>query len=119
MFLIRTAFWVGLVVLVLPTDREQQARLYTAAVDSARHAATYCDRNQATCHQAGEYWAVFQKKLEFGARLAFDLASERMSGASSAPRAAEAPVPQEPSRSTLTPADLQPAWRGKTTRTGA
>lgn len=118
MFLIRIAFWVGLVVLVLPTDKAQQAKLYTSVVDSVRHAATFCDRNAEVCHQAGIYWGVFQKKLEFGARLAFDIASERMSGSATQPAAAEA-HPVEPNRGTLTPADLQPAWRGKPGRTGA
>jgi hypothetical protein len=118
MFLIRLAFWVGLVVLVLPTDKAQQAKLYTTVVDSVHRAATFCDRNGELCHQASVYWAVFQKKLEFGARLAFDVASERLSGSSSAPAPAET-APAETNRSTLTPADLQPAWRGKPGRTGA
>ena len=32
MFLIRVAFWLGLAVVLLPTDERQQARLYNTAV---------------------------------------------------------------------------------------
>ena len=45
MFLIRLAFWLGLVVLLLPTDERQQARLYGTAVATVERVTTFCDRN--------------------------------------------------------------------------
>jgi hypothetical protein len=74
---IRMAFWLALIVMVLPSDREQQARLYQTATETLHRAATFCDRNAALCTQAGQHWAVFRTKLEFGAKLVFDMASER------------------------------------------
>lgn len=83
MFLIRTAFWLSLVVLLLPTDPQKQAKLYATASGAVAHAATFCDRNRALCNQGSQYWAVFQSKLEFGGRMALDIASERMFGSAS------------------------------------
>lgn len=101
MFLIRTAFWLSLVVLILPTDARQQERLYTTASNAAHQAATFCDRNRELCDKGAEHWATFRRKLEFGTRMVYDIANERMAGK---------PAVQPTS---LTPEDLQPAWRGR------
>jgi len=80
MFLIRIAFWVALIVLLLPSDKERQAQLYRTASDAVHKAATFCDRNPALCEQGAKHWAMFRTKLEFGAKLVFDMASERLLG---------------------------------------
>lgn len=80
MFLIRMAFWVGLVVLLLPSDKDRQAQLYKTATEAVHRAATFCDRNAALCEQGAKHWAQFRTKLEFGTRLFFDMASERLLG---------------------------------------
>ena len=131
MFLIRVAFWVGLAVLLLPTDERQQARLYGTAVATVERVTTFCDRNAQACAAGAELWATFVKKAEFGARMAIDLvssggrkdedaASPRMQP-TSAPANAKAKVEPKlpaPTRGTLTPTDLAPAWRGQVQRTG-
>ncbi len=110
MFLIRTAFWLSLVVLLLPSDAQQQARLYNTASDAASHAATFCDRNRSICNQGALYWASFQTKLEFGTRMAIDLASERLLGNKGRSNAAASITP---AADTLTPADMSAPWRGR------
>ena len=75
MFLIRVGFWVGLAVLLLPTDERQQARLYSTAVTTVERVTTFCDRNAQACAAGAELWAIFVKKAEFGARMAIDLVS--------------------------------------------
>lgn len=80
MFLIRMAFWVGLIVLLLPSDKERQAQLYKTATETVHRAATFCDRNAALCEQGAKHWAVFRTKLEFGTKLVFDMAAERLLG---------------------------------------
>ncbi len=80
MFLIRMALWGSLIVLLLPSDKERQAQLYRTASDAVRSAATFCDRNATLCEQGAKHWAVFRTKLEFGAKLVFDMASERLLG---------------------------------------
>ena len=129
MFLIRVAFWLGLVVVLLPTDERQQARLYNTAVTTVERVTTFCDRNAQACAAGAEFWATFVRKAEFGARMAVDLVS---SGGRKEPETAPSPVRAEPEaprgrpdprlhpsqRGTLSPADLAPAWRGQAQRTG-
>ena len=45
MFFIKLAFWLGVIVLLMPTDAQQQARLYTTATAAVERATTFCDRN--------------------------------------------------------------------------
>ncbi len=80
MFLIRMAFWLALIVMLLPSDRERQAQLYQTAVSAVHRAATFCERNADLCEKSSQHWAVFRTKLEFGAKLVFDVASERLFG---------------------------------------
>ena len=97
MFLIRMAFWLALIVMILPSDKEKQARLYQTAAETVHRAATFCDRNAALCEQGAQHWSVFRTKLEFGARLVFDMASERLFGVHHAvDRPGEAPAPGHP-----------------------
>jgi len=119
MFLIRLAFWLGLAVLLLPTDERQQARLYGTAVATVERVSTFCDRHAKVCSGSTEMWATFVKKAEFGARLAVDLVSNAGSKGEEAqplvqPAAArgrsEARL-SAPARNTLTPSDLAPVWR--------
>jgi hypothetical protein len=121
MFLIRVGFWVGLAVLLLPTDERQQARLYGTAVATVERVTTFCDRNAQACAAGAELWATFVKKAEFGARMAIDLVSssgrkdEDAASARSQPASIKGKPelkPAPPARGTLTPADLSPAWRG-------
>src|SRR5262245_2338109 len=129
MFLIRVAFWLGLVVVLLPTDERQQARLYNTAVATVERVTTFCDRNAQACTAGAEFWATFVKKAEFGARMAVELVS---SGGRKEPDTAPMPMRAEPEgprarpdprlhpsvRGTLSPADLAPACRGQAQRTG-
>jgi hypothetical protein len=119
MFLIRVTFWLALIVLLLPTDKGTQERLYTAASETAHRVATFCDRNAQACARGSEYWAVFKQKLDFGAKLAYEIASERLMGKST-PAAtpvttSSTPAKVERAKGTLSPADMQPEWRGKAT----
>jgi hypothetical protein len=124
MFLIRVTFWLALIVLLLPTDQRAQERLYTTASEMAHRVATFCDRNATVCSRGGEYWAVFKQKLDFGAKLAYEIASERLMG-KSAPTpepvnsTASPPARVERAKGTLSPADMQPDWRGKSSKNGA
>ena len=117
MFFIRLAFWLGVIVMLLPTDQQQQARVYNTAVSAVERASTFCDRNARTCELGAQAWASFLKKAEFGVRLLGDLIT---SGArSNEPEPSTPPMRQKAglsdtvgTRGTLSAADLQPAWRG-------
>ncbi len=137
MFLIRAAFGLAVVVMLLPADEAQQAKVTGQAGSVVERAASFCERNVNTCAAGAELWATFLKKAEFGAKLAGNMIQDYMKGGaqsrehgqlSSAPNRQlpfEAPLQPaparsiEPSRGTLAPGDLAPAWRGRITRTGA
>jgi Family of unknown function (DUF5330) len=126
MSLIKSAFWLGLVVLLLPTDQQQQARLMTTASSALERATTFCDRNLSTCAMGAQVWATFVKKAEFGAQMALDLINKRgekhdaethQAGSTALPGPMPVKVQTQtiaPQRGTLKPGDLQPAWRGQT-----
>jgi hypothetical protein len=120
MFLIRLAFWLGLVVLLLPTEERQQARLYNTAVATVERAVTFCDRNAGLCAAGADFWATFLKKAEFGARVAIDLVSSggRREEPVPTPIRLEPQRPRAMPQGTLTPDDLTPAWRGRMQRAG-
>jgi hypothetical protein len=114
MFFIKLAFWLGIVVMLLPSDEQQQARLYGTAATAIERVTTFCDRNASLCAKGAEAWSTFLKKAEFGARLVGDLVT---SGGRPDPTALTAPRKTSANadagrRGTLSPMDLQPEWRG-------
>jgi hypothetical protein len=117
MGLMRAAIVVGAVVALLPSDREQQQKLIARASDAATWVTTYCDRNAATCAQANEHWKTFVAKAEFGAKLVYEAMQNdgKSNLAERADRGApkSAPAVLKHGAGTLTPNDLEPAWRGR------
>jgi Family of unknown function (DUF5330) len=132
MFFIRTAFWLLILILLLPTDQEQQARIYGTAQSAVSDVAGFCDRNPQTCATGQDALDVMVKKAEFGAKVLMGFV-ERQTGASaenlSMPLAAPGegnvmPVPAaaspvdpvnwdtSSSQNTLNPGDREAAWSG-------
>jgi Family of unknown function (DUF5330) len=122
MFFVKLAFWLGVVVLLLPSDEQQQARLYGTATTAVERVTTFCDRNARTCTMGAEAWSTFLKKAEFGARLVGELVNPgaRQSSAEGpyAPPQDMSTGPRPDARGTLSPMDMQPAWRGPGRRAG-
>ncbi len=108
MSIVKIGILVAVVIAVLPSDKEQQARLYDRAATAVHWTATFCDRNGPTCTQAGDFWEAFVKKARFGAQMAYELALKYTKGDTGY----IAPASMEQSQGTLTPHDLRPAWRG-------
>lgn len=125
MGLLRIATVAAIGIALLPSDKEQQARLYDRAGASAEWVVTFCDRNATVCAKSAELWSQFLAKAQFGAQLAYEMAKDRyakggMSTASlklddsaSIKGAPVAPVSLERESGTLTPLDRAPDWRGK------
>ena len=109
MFIVRTVFWLSLVVLILPTDARQQELMTSKVISTVQHITTFCDRNEKICENGAHYWGVFRQKADYGFQLAISLVTERLSGEETDSKA----TLQRSSNSTLRPADLSPAWRGK------
>ena len=116
-FLIRTAFWLMIIVLLLPTDEKQRNEVYGTAQAAVNDVATFCDRNPETCARGKDAFAVFVQKAQFGARMLMSLING--TGTDEGPRQGSETSPFEPgllhpdaSQNTLNPEDLDEAWTG-------
>jgi hypothetical protein len=105
MFLIRAAFWLSLVVFLLPADPHtgEQAPRVTAieALVAARAAVVdlsdFCDRNADVCTTGTNAFQLFADKLSYGVHL--------IQGYFDRP-------PVDDGSGTLKREDLQPPWHG-------
>jgi hypothetical protein len=127
LFLIRTAFWLMIIVLLLPTDAQQRSEVYGTAQATVNDVATFCDRNPETCAKGKDAFSVFVQKAQFGARMLMDLINNRTrahDGQDSpnqdqdtrSPEAsalfAPARFDMSASQDTLSPEDREEAWSG-------
>ena len=124
-FLIRIAFWLMIVVLLLPTDERQRSEVYGTAQAAVNDVATFCDRNPETCAKGKDAFGVFVQKAQFGARMLMGLINSRGEPGevpAEAPDDTQGPETDsafEPARldlgaprDTLSPEDLEEAWAG-------
>ena len=124
LFLIRTAFWLMIIVLLLPTDAQQRSEVYGTAQAAVNDVATFCDRNPETCVRGKDAFGVFVQKAQFGACMLMDLINGRtgaddQDSPSQDMRSPEASALFEPARfdmsasqDTLRPEDREEAWSG-------
>jgi len=116
-FLLRVAFWLGIVCVLLPSlgsksdapetqiDPVQAVTLASAAVSDARG---FCDRQPDACVVGGKVAVAISHKAEAGARTLFEFISSKLS---QQPQPAEkAAMKPQPGQGTLTEADMAPAW---------
>ncbi|HVZ54998.1 MAG TPA: DUF5330 domain-containing protein [Pseudolabrys sp.] len=132
-FLLRMAFWLGVVCVLLPSgggktatpdtsiDAAQAVTLASAAVSDARG---FCERQPDACAVGGKVAVAIGHKAEAGARTLFEFISSKLTEKSApAPAPAATADKNAGSRSagrlvpvtvrgngTLTPSDMQPAW---------
>jgi len=105
-FLVRAAFWLSLIILLMPTDERPQERLSGTAAAAVEQAATFCERNPSTCAAGAELWAIYLRKAEFALQLATKLVSDWLTKGN----AKYAPTATNASDQTLRPAlDPSPA----------
>lgn len=135
MFLIRSAFWLVILVLLLPTDKDQQNQIYGTAQAAVSDVAGFCSRNPQTCATSQDAFAVLMQKAQYGADMLVGLVEGRTAAfGNSLPVAMPEPVamPGDPgvmpvpaalplesatwdmtaSQDTLSPEDREAAWGG-------
>jgi hypothetical protein len=117
LFLIRTAFWLMIIVLLLPTDEQQRSEVYGTAQAAVHDVATFCDRNPETCTRSKDAFAVLVQKAQFGARMLMDLISGKQESdgleqpsSGMPPLFAPASYSGSASQDTLKPEDREEAW---------
>jgi hypothetical protein len=132
MFLIRVAFWLSLIILVMPTGSNQMAdngpQLGTTDVLSFAGAAwsdlgQFCTRQPDACKVGSQAAHAFGLKAQASAKTVYEFLTEKVRKddappANAAPgnAAVSAKMPAAPSQSSLTAADKAPAWRGPAPR---
>jgi len=109
-FLLRAAFWLSLVIIFLPADRQASGdapsvnafQAISAAHDAFSDFSQFCTRNPDTCVTGGAALQVFGEKVRTGVKMissAFGNHSKASSGGA-----------QTAGNGTLTPDDLKPVW---------
>jgi hypothetical protein len=121
-FLLRMAFWLGLVLVLLPRDKTPESeKLPQVNASEAVSAATaavsdmgqFCKRQPQACEVGGQAATVIGHRAQDGARKLYQIITDKkapdrtgsIGGTDNADTAEAAP------RDTLTPDDLVAEWR--------
>jgi Family of unknown function (DUF5330) len=133
-------FWLGLVLILLPSGSSQQAPASEVGASQAISAASatvgdlrqFCARQPDACTVGSQVATALGYKAQAGAKMLYDFLTEKLAPreTGSLPRGAgqhggiaktalDKSSPERASQNTLTPADLAPAWRGPQPRSDA
>jgi hypothetical protein len=123
-FLLRMAFWLGLVLVLLPREKtpesEKRPQLGASEAVSAATAAVsdmgqFCKRQPAACEVGGQAATVIGQRAQEGARKLYQIIIDKKSsdrtGSIGGGKIADASPLEAAPRDTLTPDDLQAEWR--------
>jgi len=122
-FLLRMAFWLGLVLVLLPREKTPESdKLPQVGASEAVSAATaavsdmsqFCKRQPTACEVGGQAATAIGQRAQEGARKLYQIITDKrpdhtgsIGGAEHADASAEAAP-----RDTLAPDDLVAEWRG-------
>ena len=118
-FLLRMAFWLAVVCVLLPSgskstspdaqiDASQAVTLASAAVSDVRG---FCERQPGACATGGKVAVALGHKAEAGARTLYEFITKiREKSASSEKPNTKPASGSDTSQGALTPTDLAPAW---------
>ena len=126
-FLLRLAFWIGLVLVLLPRDKtpdsDKAPQLNASEAVSAATAAIsdmgqFCKRQPAACEVGGQAANVIGQRAQGGARKLYQIITDKPdkkapdhTGSIGAAGAPEASLANAAPRDTLMPDDLAAEWR--------
>jgi len=122
-FLLRMAFWLGLVLILLPGSSSERAPANTVAASDAISAASatvgdlrqFCARQPDACTIGSQVATELGYRAQAGAKTLYEFLSEALGPkqASSIVNGGKSnPFLENASQNTLAPTDLVPAWRG-------
>jgi hypothetical protein len=121
-FLLRMAFWLGLVLVLLPRDATPESnQLPQVGASDAISAATaavsdmtqFCTRQPTACEVGGQAAAVIGHRAQDGARKLYRIITDKHSDQTGSINNADASVSS--SANTLTVEDLRAEWRLEST----
>jgi hypothetical protein len=116
-FLLRMAFWLGVVLVLLPsagTEPTPKVQVGTAEAVSAALATvgdlrSFCNRQPDACSIGGQAAVAIGHRAQAGAKMLYELLNEHLGPQTPDTLGSTG----KPSQHTLTPVDLEPAWRGR------
>jgi uncharacterized protein DUF5330 len=123
-FLLRSAFWLSVVLVLLPTGKSQPSSAAPSAVEAVSAAGAtlsdmtgFCARQPGACGIGAQAAIAFGERAQAGAKMVYEFVREKTASVDTGSVKAVPPkstmtVTAKPSQHTLTPADLKPAWRG-------
>ena len=122
-FLVRAAFWLSIVIVVLPTPdsvKMPASNVGTAQAVSAASATMsdmrqFCVRQPEACEVGSAAFPQFGHKAQASAKWLYEFLSDKLGTQHAAPARLEPKLPADHdlSKNTLTPSDAAPPWRGK------
>ena len=129
MFLLRMAFWLGVVLVLLPTGGTQHNtasnKVHATDAISAASATVhdlkgFCGREPNACAVGSQLATTIGYRAQAGAKMLYELLTEALASHDAAsptpsdakPEPTTASLQRASSGNTLMPADLAPAWRG-------
>jgi Family of unknown function (DUF5330) len=145
-FLLRMSFWLGLVLILLPSGSSERAapasqvnasQAISAASATVGDLRQFCTRQPDACTVGSHVATELGYKAQAGAKMIYDFLTEALAPKEatrdSAPQSpkvtgslasigappADRSFADQASQNTLTPADLVPAWRGPAPRKNA
>jgi hypothetical protein len=122
-FLLRMAFWLGLVLVLLPREKTPESeKLPQVGASEAVSAATaavsdmtqFCKRQPAACEVGGQAATVIGHRAQEGARKLYQIITDKRAPdhTGSIGSVDDADAQSAAPRDTLTQDDLQVEWRG-------
>ena len=129
-FLLRMAFWLTIILALLPSGGSQPTlKLNVSAVDAVSAAKatvsdvrSFCERQPDACTVGSQAAVAIGHRAQAGAKMLYQYLNERFgshdAGTPLNPASGEAvPLPTaRPSQHTLSPSDLAPAWHTSPSR---
>ena len=128
-FLLRSAFWLSVVLVLLPSGQSQPSSAAPHATEAVSAAGAalfdmtgFCDRQPGACLTGAQAAVAFGQRAQAGAKMVYEFLSEKAgpanTGSVKAVPSAIRTVTAKGSQHTLTPADLKPTWRGPASKNG-
>ncbi|MEP6838641.1 MAG: DUF5330 domain-containing protein [Bradyrhizobium sp.] len=123
-FLLRMAFWLGLVLVLLPRDKTPESdKLPQVGASEAVSAATaavsdmgqFCKRQPAACEVGGQAATVIGQRAKDGAQKLYKIITDKKppdhTGSIGTAEAVETATADAAAHETLTPDDMTVEWR--------
>lgn len=127
MFFVKTAFWIFLIILLLPSNGQEKFEFYAVAERTIADIGGFCTRNPDVCEKTSGMVDGVVQKLRTTTEMIEDALRDSGIAAARRDQAEDRPAPERHGQldgdpnmgatssmsvDTLTSEDLRPAWQG-------